>query len=59
MGYDITLHPISKEQVNYYVLEPFYNRALVESRINALSTDEDTVSFLKETYDYALSLIHI
>ncbi|MCP8352228.1 hypothetical protein [Candidatus Synchoanobacter obligatus] len=53
MGYDITLHPISKEQVNHYVLEPFYNRALVESRINALSTDEDTICFLKETYDDA------
>ena len=49
MGYDITLHPISKEEINYFVIEPFADRSLIDKRIGELSKDDDHINFLKET----------
>ena len=53
MGYDITLHPISKEEINYFVIEPFSDRSLIDKRIVELSKDDDHINFLKETYEFS------
>ena len=54
MGHDITLHPISNEEINYFVIEPFSDRSLIDKRIRELTKDEEHINFLKEIYDFSL-----
>lgn len=50
MGYDITLHPISAHQIHHFVIAPFNNQKLIDSRIAELTKDEENIEFLKEMY---------
>ena len=51
MGYDITHHPISEKEIDYYVFMPYSNRLLINDRVAKLATDPDHVEFLQERYE--------
>ena len=49
----MTLHPISKEEINYSVIKPFLDRSLVDKQIGKLSKDDEHTNCPKETYDFS------
>ena len=61
MGYDVTFHPISREEVNHYVNDVAKYSNNLECRITWLSKDKDDQNFLRESLypKLILSLIHI
>lgn len=51
MGYDVTHHPVSVKEIEYFVLMPYSNRSLIKGRIGELTTDPEQVEFLHMTYE--------
>jgi hypothetical protein len=51
MGYDVTHHPISAKEMDYFVFMPYGNRLLINERIAQLTTDPDHAEFLQESYE--------
>ena len=55
MGFDITLHPISVEEIRRFVFDPLVDRSLVENRVCELTKDEEKMDFIKETYEFTFN----
>lgn len=49
MGYDVTFHPISREEVNHYVNDVIKDSNNLERRITWLSKDKEDQDFLRES----------
>ena len=55
MGFDITLHPISVEEIRRFVFDPLEDRSLVENRVCELTKDEEKIDFIKENYEFTFN----
>lgn len=50
MGFDITFHPVSKDEIDYYVFSVADNPELAELRVSELTDDPDEQDYIMDAY---------